>query len=221
MSCKPAGSHLESVMVKGLTFLLPRLSREKMRTPLNPNLKLDTKARAPAPELSFLVALSDKAQTLQGWPSWHAACSLADGWWRGRAWPYFADTKIKASELVMDGENSLCLAGLPFDLLIVPFPKGTSFLSRMWEMKICKLSGRPSRITVPVWCAVPIPSEKSQSMTGRMNVFQLGLWPWGWLQIMVCYLMALDKEDKKWLNRPCFNNMSVGHWEQGQCRAEV
>lgn len=165
MSCRPAGRHLEPVMVKGLTFLLPRLSREKIYTLLNPNLKRVTKARAPAPERS-LVALSDKAQTLLGWPGWHAACGLAYRWWRGRAWPYFADTKIKASEPVMDGENSLCLAGLPFDLLIAPFPKGTSFLSRVWEMKICKLSGRPSRITVPVWCAVCSHRRKARVWQG-------------------------------------------------------
>lgn len=60
MSHRFAGSCVEPVMVKGLTFLFPWQSREKTHALLNPNLKPDTQARRTSPSAFFPVSSSEE-----------------------------------------------------------------------------------------------------------------------------------------------------------------
>lgn len=82
-----SGSCLGPVTVKGLTLLLPRLSREETHShswtlPWSRTLRQG----GPVPGCFVRFLPLKKVQRL----GWHDACGLSYKWWRGIAWPYFA-----------------------------------------------------------------------------------------------------------------------------------
>lgn len=82
MSCRSAGSCLEPVMLKGLTFPPPRAEqREGPRTLKKPNWKPDTQARRTSLGIFFPFSPSEEgSDTVQGWPGWQGACGLSYTW---------------------------------------------------------------------------------------------------------------------------------------------
>ena len=96
-------------------------------------------------------------------------------------------------------KSNHCLPILSFHLLMVPLHKGISFCNWFQEMeKILKGMGKTllELLFQMVWYCLFLQEKSQYNMTRSMDVFQLGLWPCGWLQMMACYLMALDKQIK-------------------------
>lgn len=84
-----AGSCLESIMVEGLTFLLPELSREKTLTHSWTLTWSQTPRQGPLGFFCFQFLPLGKVQDIV-LGSWHIACGLCSKWRWGMAWSYLA-----------------------------------------------------------------------------------------------------------------------------------